>query len=457
MQNNVTYRREIPVRFTPDVLVVGGGPAGVAAAIAAARSGVSVLLLEKSGMLGGMATQGLVGPFMTCYDTTGRRQVIQGIFDEVCRRLEALGGAIHPSKTHGDSTFCSFINIGHDHVTPYSSELMQCLLDEMVAESGAELLLYTQMVDVVCESGEISYVLAHGKEGLFAVRAKQYIDCTGDADLSAAAGVKTVLGDPASGYIQPASLIFEIEGVDSKRLEQNIRANNEQAHRPYCGSFSWFVEKGRKTGEWDIERNEIGMYETNQPGRYKINTTRMANVDATRSDQMTAAHVEGRRQVLKVFAFIRKYVPGCEHASLVQIASVLGVRESRHICGRYTLTKKDVLERTPFTDAIAMCAYHIDAHAAKGGGGKHYTLNGAYQIPYASALPLGCGNLLVGGRAISATSEAAASFRIMPGCFAIGQAVGTAAALSVQQNCAPAALSPSTLRTALLSQNVILE
>lgn len=179
-----TYSKAVAREFSADVLVIGGGLAGFGAAVAAARNGAETILIERNAMLGGMATTGLVGPFMTCYDDDGQEQIVKGIFDELCLRTEARGGAIHPSKVEGMTTYSSYYIRSHRHVTPYQSETLAVVMDEMALEAGVQLMYNVQVCDVIREGGRITGVIAAMKEGLALFRAKTFIDCTGDADVA---------------------------------------------------------------------------------------------------------------------------------------------------------------------------------------------------------------------------------------------------------------------------------
>ena len=454
-----TYSKTVAREFDADVLVIGGGPAGFGAAVAAARNGASTMLIERNAMLGGMATAGLVGPFMTCYDDDGQEQIVKGIFDELCLRTEARGGAIHPSKVEGMTTYSSYYVRSHRHVTPFQSETLAVVMDEMAAEAGVQVLFNVQVCDVLREGERIAGVIAAMKEGLALFRAKTYIDCTGDADVAHFAGVPTWMGDARSGQMQPASLFFEIGNVDREKFVGELEAKKEagQLGIPSHNCWSWYIAEARKNGDWTLERDEIGNYEQPVRNRWKMNTTRMAGVDATRTEDVTKGLIEGREQVQQVMAFLRKYVPGCENVELIQVASALGVRETRHIVGKYELTVDDIMSQKHFDDAICTFGYAVDIHDPQGNGGVFQEVNHYYTIPFRCMVPVKCENLLVAGRSICGTSEAAASYRVMPCCIALGQAAGTAAALALKTGGEAADVDIGLLRRTLVEQGAVIK
>ncbi len=453
------YTKQIDRVIKTDVLVIGGGSAGFGAAVASARNGADTLLIERAQMLGGMATAGLVGPFMTCYDDQPTEQIVKGIFDELCRRTEERGGAIHPSKVEGMTTYSSYYVRSHCHVTPFLSEILEIVMEEMVVESGARILYNVQMCDVLTENSKITGVVVSMKEGLALITARTYIDCTGDADAAYYAGAECVSGDETDGVMQPVTLFFEVGNIDREKFVGALEEKKAKGELGIPGEncWSWYIKEARKNGDWDIERNEIGNYEQPVKGRWKINTTRIAHIDATNTEQITDAVMEGRKQVQKVMHFLQKYVPGCEDIQLLQVASTLGVRETRHIKGRYKLTAQDIMERKHFDDAVCTFAYAIDIHNSEGGGATFQQVNGYYTIPFRCLVPTDVDNLLVAGRCISGTSEAAASYRVIPCCIATGQAAGTAAALALKAGTLPGDVDVSALQNTLKEQGAVIK
>ena len=453
------YTKQIDRTIKTEVLVIGGGAAGFGAAVASARNGADTLLIEREQMMGGMATMGLVGPFMTCYDDAPTEQIVKGIFDELCVRAEERGGAIHPSKVEGMTTYSSYYVRSHCHVTPFSSEILAIVMEEMVQEAGAKILYNVQVCDVLTDDGKITGVLAAMKEGLTLIEADTYIDCTGDADVAYYAGEGFVKGDEKDGVMQPVTLFFEVGNIDRDKFVGALEEKKAQGELGIPGEncWSWYIKEARANGDWTIERNEVGNYEQPTKGRWKINTTRMAYVDATNTEELSKAVMEGRRQVQQVLHFLQKYVPGCENIELIQVASSLGVRETRHIQGRYKLTAQDILDRKHFDDAVCTFAYAIDIHNSEGGGATFRQVNGYYTIPFRCLVPEHIKNLLIAGRCISGTSEAAASYRVIPCCIATGQAAGTAAALSLKEQVYAGDVDTGKLREVLISQGAVIK
>ena len=452
------YQKEIQDVFTCGVLVVGAGPAGFGAAVAAARNGASVLLIDRNAMPGGMATAGLVGPFMTCYDDDGQEQIVKGIFDELCVRTEQAGGAIHPSKVKGMTPYSSYYIRSHRHVTPFLSETLAVVMEEMLLQAGVRVMYQVQVCDALREGRRITGVVAARKEGLALFRADTYIDCTGDADVAAFAGLACWMGDRRNGLMQPASLFFEAGGMDREQFVGELERRREAGELgiPSHNCWSWYIREARKNGDWTLDRDEIGNYELPVPNRWKMNVTRMSGVDATKTEDATRAVMEGRRQIRQVMDFMRKYVPGCSGIELIQTASVLGVRETRHIEGRYELTVEDIMRQKHFDDAVCTFAYAVDIHDAEGDGGVFKEVNHYYTIPFRTMVPAECDNLLAAGRSICGSSEAAASYRVMPCCIATGQAAGTAAALAGKTGREAADVEIDLLRETLVQQGAVI-
>lgn len=448
--------------FRTDVAVIGGGPSGICAALAAARTGASTLLVEENGCSGGMATMGLVGPFMTCYDKTGETMIIKGLFEEIVNRLVQKGAAIHPSDVHSGSAFTSWITIGHEHVTPFEPETLKVILDEMLIESGVKVLYHTTFIYPEMENGTIQSVVVTSKSGSQRIQSKVFIDCTGDADVAFRSGVKCWKGNEELGIIQPASMFFRIGNVNLNLVEADISANKDNFYRKdgvNYRSFHWRVAEAKANGDWNLDRVSIGMFRGVKPDEWSINTSRIMGVDATDNESLTNGEIEGRRQVQTIFSFLRKYVPGCENAKLLSVASTLGIRESRHIQGEYTLSIDDVISGKVPKDSIFLASNSVDVHGRFGPKSNEYITvrdGNWYGVPYRCLVPIGVEGLLVAGRCVSATADAAGAIRVMPPCAASGQAAGTAAALSVIHKCSVRNLDTELLRNKLNEDGVFL-
>lgn len=428
MENTVLYQKNIPHYGHYDVVVLGGGPSGVCAAVESARNGAKTLLIEAAGMLGGMATTALVGPFMTSYDREGNRPVVGGLYREICERLHARAAAILPEDTDSPSIHTSFLKRYHRHVTPIDSFTLQIVLDEMTQEAGVDVLLYTRFADCITENGRIRHVILAALEGLVSVSANVFIDCTGNADVAHAAGVPTWKGEEESGIPQPGTLMFEVDMVDDERF-------TERPERP------------------------VKAYRMPQKGRYKVNHYHVYSVDAADSRSMTRGHMEGRRQVLDAYRVLRDKTPGFENARIAETPSVLGTRESRHIEGVYKITVEDVRDGVKFDDRISLYAFGMDVHTRTSADHGNFKIEVAdiYYIPYRSLLPLKCDNLLVAGKTISCQSQAAGGLRCMPSAMAIGQAAGAAAALCIRHGDLPGHVDTDELQALLRRHGAMLD
>ncbi len=414
--------------LAPDVLVCGGGMAGVAAAVAAAREGAEVLLVERWGFLGGSATAAAVGQFVG-WETAAGRQVVQGIAEEIVRRLGERGGA------QGHRHF--MMSTGHrmDHV-PYDPEILKLVLDEIVCEAGAAPLFQAMVLAVTRKGRTITAVEVLTKAGPVRVQPRAVIDASGDLDVLHRAGAAFLpLGDDEA--LQPGTMMFRFGPIDVDVFEA-IPAEERGA----------LARRGYESGALARAALHASIIPGTRDGWF--NVSRVA-VDATDPFALSRGEIEARRQAVAAAGYLRDAVPGCGGGRLVAIAAQLGIRESRRIAGRYVLTGEDVRAGRRFADVIAVGAYPLDIHPPAGGGLSFSTLGAdhSYDIPFRSLVPEGMDNALVAGRGISATHEAHASVRVMPTCMAIGQAAGSAAAAMVRANASAGELDVAALRTRL--------
>ncbi|MDO5898069.1 FAD-dependent oxidoreductase [Agrobacterium sp. Azo12] len=454
------YSVDVPELDDVDVLVIGGGPSGISAAVAAARLGVRVRLVERYGFLGGNLTAGLVGPCMTSYSLDGKTQLIRGIYEEFVQGMMALGGALHPSAIPAGSAYCGFIVYGHDKVTPFEPEAAKVVAQRMCLEAGVELLLHTMVVDAIvgdrdADNPRVLGVVCAGKGGLRAARAKVVVDCSADGDVAHYAGVHTRQGRDSDGLSQPQTLFFRVQNVDDQVVEEYVRSHPDD-YRP----FSSIVAKATEEGRFPAPRRGIGLYKTMEPRVWRINTGRVLKRNGADALELSLAEVEGREQTVALLDFFRNELPGFKEATLRDTATQIGVRETRRIEGDYELTLEDLHSGRAFEDVVALCGYPLDIHdptgSGGGTGGEGPDAANIYQIPYRVMVPRIHDGLLVSGRAVSATHEALSAIRVMPPCFALGQAAGIAAALSVGNRASPRHIEYEDLRRELLAQGAYL-
>ena len=390
-----------------DIIVVGGGFAGAAAAIAAAREGKRVRLIEKYNCLGGAAAFDLVNPFMRYWDyTEGRKEKVMlscGLFTEMVDRLEAMGGFRTGSRQ------------------AFNEEILKLMLNRMAIEAGVELLFGTTLVGAEHEGNAIRSITVTNVGGTYQMSADCYIDATGDANLSMLAGFDCRVGRESDGLCQPMTLCFRLGNVDHEKY---------LACKPEINPL---YKKLRAEGKIQNPREDVLVFNTVLDGILHFNTTRVVKLDPTNAEDVTRAEITAREQVFEMIAFLRENFEAFRDCVLLSTGMQIGARESRMIVGEYTLTQEDLLACTRFPDSIAVCNYDIDIHSPDGSGTSHYYFPDGqyYTIPYRTLIPRGACNLLVAGRCVSATHEAQASLRIMPTCATLGEAAGVAASIAV--------------------------
>jgi hypothetical protein len=392
-----------------DVVVAGGGPGGVSAAVAAAKHRAKVLLVERYGYLGGMATAGLVNPFMAYTVKTTGQNIASDTFNEILDRLAARGG------------------LAQDRVT-FDDEQMKLVLDEMLEAYGVTSLLHSTVMGAEVQEGGVRAIRITGKSGELRLGGKVFIDSTGDGDLATLAGCEVEIGRPEDGFCQPMTLCFRVAGVDT---------GGETYHwdHPLRLEIDRVYQAAKEQAAISNPREDVLIFATLRPDVLHFNTTRVIQRSAVDVFDLTEAERSGRKQVVEMVALVRQHVPAFKNAYLQKMAAHIGVRESRRVMGGYLLTAEEVLAGTKFPDGIARSVYPVDIHNPAGTGTvlKHLADDAYYEIPYRCLVPKGMHNLLIGSRCISATHEAHSSLRVMPVVSGIGEAAGIAAAISAQR------------------------
>jgi glycine/D-amino acid oxidase-like deaminating enzyme len=446
--------RQAVLAAATDVLVVGGGPAGIGAALGAAAAGAEVVLAERYGFLGGNATAALVMPLMSfhtqraAFEQPGATKlfptdhgpgepVVAGALAKLLSRLVQAGGAIAPSLETG-------------YTVPFDPELFKLVALELLDEAGVRLLFHAFASDV--EHGPAHGVVFATKSGPVVIRARVVVDCTGDGDVAARAGAPYEIGREEDGLVQPMTLMFRMVRFEQAAFATYVRAHPEQ-WRGVHGLWD-LIRQAAAAGELDLPREDILFFGTPHEGEVSVNSTRVMRALGTDVFDWTRAELESRRQMRQIAAFLRRYVPGFEHAYVAQSGVHTGVRETRRIVGDYQLTAEDVLGARKFEDVVARGAYPVDIHNPKGSGTvlKRLPPGEAYDIPLRALLPQGVEGLLVAGRCLSGTHEAHSSYRVMPIVMATGQAAGVCAALAAERDVTPRAVPVADVQAALIAQ-----
>ncbi|HYF20265.1 MAG TPA: FAD-dependent oxidoreductase [Ramlibacter sp.] len=413
--------RQLPVLGEYAVVVVGGGPAGLAAAASAARRGARTLLVESYGFLGGMGTAGGVTNFAGLY---GRhqgemRQLVRGVVDDLLSRLDALGGLNQPQDGMQ----------GRIRVRSYDTSAYKCAADQWMLASGVKLLFHARASAVLMEGTRIQALVVETKSGRRAIRASTFIDASGDADVAAFAGVPYEVGDGHGSGLFPSTMfrIGHVHAPQALAAVGEFKAINdfmERAQREHPGRY-------RFPREGAILRPQI------HPAEWRANVTQIANAEgramnAVDANELSAGEVEGRRQVVEYFRFLREQVPGFAQSRIVEIAPQVGIRETRRIEGLYALTGDDILDSARFEDTIGINAWPMELHRAGGitWGFPSDPNRGYNDLPWRMLVPRRVENLLVAGRCASMTHEGQSAARASGGCFVMGQAAGTAAVLA---------------------------
>jgi len=444
----------VPVMAQYDVLVVGGGPSGLTAALAAAEDGLRVGLVESRSFVGGNMTIGL--PVLGFLGQK-KNQIIQGLPQKFIDRLRAVNGA-------SEHRWCPL----HMGITLVEPEAVKTVALEMLLDAKVDVIFHAMCVGVVMDGAVIRGIVTESKSGRQAVLGQVVIDCTGDADVAFRAGVPCEKGN-AEGGMQPPTLMFCLGGVDTELLRLSIARESRTyltdfIPADYFGQNRQFIVVGLRE-LMSKARAERGLQIPNErtiiitglrPGEVWINMTRVAGVDATDVRSLSHGEIEARRQIDDIHVYLKDYVPGFANCHFVKTAPFLGIRETRRIVGQYVMTQEDVLSCRHFDDAIAVASYPIDIHRPGDQGCTLIWCGDCYDVPYRSLVPQRIDNLLVAGRCISATHEAMGAIRVMATCMAMGEAAGRAAKQAVSAGIRPAQVDVGKLRAELRERGAYL-
>ncbi|ACL75314.1 FAD-dependent oxidoreductase [Ruminiclostridium cellulolyticum] len=428
----IEREKRVPVIDSYDVIVCGGGPSGIIAAIAAARNGANTLLIERYGFVGGMASSALVTPISIFKKK--KKLIIDGIPFELMKRISALNGAD--------------ISLDSGNV-PVDDEVFKLAAQQLLLESGVTLLYHTYFSDCVMTDGKVSHIIVQNKAGQVAYECKAAIDCTGDADLVRAAGFETT----KETTLQPASLWFQLGGVDTDALKDLfVDAVDEKMpiSSEIRGRLSELNQKGEMPifgGPWISKHFRDGIV--------TINLLR-ESTDASSPEQFTRTECSLRENLFKVINIMRENFPAFKNCWLLKSGTQTGVRETYRIVGMYKMTADDVLNPKQFKDTIAKGTHVIDIHKPDSIEQDCISLKQEYNIPYGVLVPVNSKNLITAGRCVCADNSAFGSIRVMATCMAMGQAAGTAASIYLQKNCSMDTMDTELLVKKLIEQGAII-
>ncbi|MCL6457726.1 MAG: FAD-dependent oxidoreductase [Gorillibacterium sp.] len=427
----------LPVSYDVDVVIVGGGASGIAAAISAAINGARTLLVEQRGFLGGMGTVSLVPAF--CPFTDKQKPIIRGVGIKLMERMKQACNAEYRKE--------------YEHTldwVPIDAEVLKRVYEEAAMENGVTLLYHTFVYDVILSKDKrtIEGIIIVNKTGRSVIRCQYVIDATGDADIAALAGVAFQKGGE-QGELQPGSMCYLLANVNRQRFNQFVEETGD------TGQLHKTVERAISAGALPEGRKSISGLAWINDYLVGVNFGHVFGIDGTKAEDLTRGAIEGRKLAEQQVQFFRHYVPGFEQAHMVASGEQVGIRETRRIHGDYVLTAEDFIEVRSFSDDIARNAYYIDIHLADSKASmtfNHLPPGESHGVPYRVLLPIGINNLWVPGRAASCDRAVQGSLRVMPNCFAMGQASGTAAAIALRSSATSREVDITLLQQRLVEQ-----
>ncbi len=432
----LTCHKNIPVIAEVDILIIGAGPAGVCAAVSAAGKNVKTMIVEQHGFCGGMATAGLVGPILGIYHWDSGKRILGGIPYRLLEDMEANGGA----ELNNDGM-----------LVPFDPEVMKISCEEMIRKAGTEIRYHTKAAGLEMSGSRITHLIAATTEGLGAISARMFIDCTGDGLVAARAGAPFVLGHPSDHSMMPMTTVFRIGGVNPKTIK-----NSENPKAGYVASEIREMLQSALTegvipafgGPWIMRGSTIRNDEA------FVNVVREWG-DPTNWEALSRSEISGRADMAALFSYLRSRVPSLQNSYIIDSGAVIGIRDSRHFICSHRLTLKDCLSKKVNPDSIALGGHILDIHASDGTSGQSRNPLPPYEIPLGAAVFSNFPNLLIAGRTIDADYEIFSSLRVMGTCMAIGQGVGAAAKLSLERGIEPGLVPKQELAEILDSDGVI--
>lgn len=448
---NIQLTRSIPVNGEYDVVVCGGGPAGYAAALAARRSGLSVLLIEGQGQLGGMATSGLVSHWLGGRMRDGR-WVVGGIFKELSLAAEKAGAALIPEDDPEESFTPHGWHKSMVHGIPLDPFGVALLLDRKAASEHVDVLLHTRAVDAVHDGERLTHIITHNKSGLQAVAVRSVIDATGDADIAALAECGYDKGNE-NGDMAPVTLELHVYNVDQDTMADYVKTNN-------APRFREFIKMKRQEGAWTQNGDIFVSVQLTEKGVLMLNTTRICGIDGTDGRSVSEGTQQERAEIDWLLSFLREHMPGFKNVRVKAVAPLLGVRETRRIHGLHRMTVEEVINGARYPDVVGFTSYPWDLADP-----KRPTFQPMHArpkppvvpIPYRIMVPKQIKNLICPGRAVSVERDVLGPLRVMAPCMAMGEAAGAAAEQVVRNGRTFSSVDAAPLRNTLRERGAIVD